>query len=137
MAHQPQFATPELKKTADALRKAFEEGRIGPRVEALLDRVHGPQWKERRAYTKLPFGDVLAHLNAYVDEHGHARVIQSHRTADGFALGAWVMNYRNGHNGTGGKKGSPDEERALEALPGWTWGNSRKAATVATASDVI
>ncbi|MGW8431212.1 helicase associated domain-containing protein [Curtobacterium citreum] len=131
MPHKPQFSSPELKKTADALRKAFEEGRIGPRVEALVDAVHGPKWKERRTYNRLPFAEVLEHLRGYVEEHGHAAPPQKYRTDTGFALGQWVMNYRNGHNGVGEKRGDPAEERLLEALPGWSWGRSAKAAATA------
>jgi hypothetical protein len=115
------YSSPEQKKTADALRKAFEAGRIGPRVEGLIDSVQGPGWKERRAYNKLPFDAVVVHLRAYAEEFGHTAVPWAFKTADGFALGSWVVNVRTGRNGTGFRKLTDDEVSVLGALPGWSW----------------
>jgi superfamily II DNA or RNA helicase len=78
------------------------------RLESLTGWVWGPlefQWNEG-----------LSHLEAFVDQEGHARVQASLKTTDGYALGTWVHNQRQG------KDKLPPERRArLESLPGWQW----------------
>lgn len=63
------------------------------------------------------FAHGVAALQAFVVEHGHARVSRSHQTDDGFALGAWVTKRRHER-----PKGRLTEERiaALDAL-GFVW----------------
>ena len=60
----------------------------------------------------------LAALEAYVAEHGDARVPVSYKTAEGFRLAGWVRNRRTNY-----KQGQLSAERigALEALPDWVW----------------
>ena len=60
--------------------------------------------------------DGFAALEQYVEEHTHARVIGTYKTADGYALGSWVATQR------ATKDTMPAERRQrLEALPGWVW----------------
>jgi hypothetical protein len=63
------------------------------------------------------FARGLAALRAFVAAAGHARVPATHRTQDGFALGAWVGSRRQER-----KQGRLTEERmaALDAL-GFVW----------------
>jgi hypothetical protein len=57
----------------------------------------------------------LAHLWAYVREHGTACVPRLHESPDGYRLGIWVHVRRQ-------KRGeAPALDKLLEALPGWTW----------------
>jgi Helicase associated domain len=59
----------------------------------------------------------LAHLEAFVREHGHCRVPQSHVAADGYQLGKWVSNQRIAAR----KDSMPAERKArLDAL-GFDW----------------
>ncbi|QXE92797.1 Helicase associated domain protein [Geomonas subterranea] len=55
-------------------------------------------------------------LKEYVEEKGHARVPQSHKTTGGFKLGVWVNSQR-----TKRKKLTTDRIQRLEELPGWCW----------------
>ncbi len=57
------------------------------------------------------------HLEAFVKEHGHCRVPQAYKTADGFKLGTWVGNRRMDQ-----RKGklSPERRARLDAL-GFVW----------------
>ncbi len=121
MPPKPKYSSAEQKKTADALRKAFEAGRIGPRVESLIDSVTGPGWKERRAYQRVSFGEAMVLLRRFADEFGHTAVPVQYRTADGVALGSWVLNVRTGRSRTGLRRLLPEQEAALEELPGWSW----------------
>ena len=59
----------------------------------------------------------MAALQAFVAAHGHARVLQAHRTGDGFQLGGWVSRRRQD-----GKHGRLTGEQiaALDAL-GFIW----------------
>jgi superfamily II DNA or RNA helicase len=56
-------------------------------------------------------------LRQFVEREGHARVPQRY-VEDAFRLGHWVGKQRSEH--TRGKV-SPDRERRLEVLPGWSW----------------
>ena len=58
----------------------------------------------------------FAHLTAYVQAEGSARVPQRHRTADGFRLGTWVGSQRSKHD-----RLSADRRKRLEAVDGWVW----------------
>ncbi|MFC8383572.1 Helicase associated domain protein [Nocardia sp. NPDC057272] len=60
----------------------------------------------------------FARLTAYVQEHGHARVLKSYADQSGSNLGSWVGTQRSRY-----AKGAMDAEqqRRLEALPGWCW----------------
>jgi len=58
----------------------------------------------------------FSHLTAYVQAEGHARVPQSHRTADGYPLGRWV-----GHQRTAKDKLSAERRQRLDGMKGWVW----------------
>ncbi len=60
----------------------------------------------------------LERLRAYAGDRGTACVPSSHCSADGFALGAWVVNQRLRYSK--GKLPSR-QQSALEQLPGWVW----------------
>jgi superfamily II DNA or RNA helicase len=67
----------------------------------------------------------FALLQTFVKEHGHSRVPQYYKTADGFRLGSWVSSQRQkqGNLAQRQKLGglSPEQKLRLEALPGWCW----------------
>ena len=60
----------------------------------------------------------FAHLEEFVAREGHARVLRGFKSANGFALDAWVGTQR-GDNNRG--KLNLGRRRRLEALPGWSW----------------
>ena len=126
MAPKSKFSSPEQKKLANALRNAFEAGRIGPNMEVLLDTVRGPVWKDRRVYRAVEFEDAFSALERYVTEFGHAAVPFAYVTADGISLGKWVSGLRQGVNGTKNVKVSDTDRARLDALPGWLW-STRKS----------
>ena len=55
-------------------------------------------------------------LEAFVNEHGHSRVVGNYKTDDGYCLGAWVNRQRSLKD-----KMDSDQQQRLEALPGWSW----------------
>ena len=58
---------------------------------------------------------ALAYLWSYVREHGTACVPRLYQSPDGFRLGRWVHTRRQ-------KRGaSPELDRLVASLPGWTW----------------
>ena len=80
------------------------------RLEALVGWVWDPfdqQWEEG-----------FNALGGYIAEHGDARVLKSHKTQDGMALGRWINKQRQVY-----KKSLLSQERItrLEGLAGWVW----------------
>ena len=63
------------------------------------------------------FAERLAMVGEHVGRYGHARVAMQYRLRD-FSLGQWVNRQRRKH-----RQGrlTPEQARALEKLPGWTW----------------
>jgi superfamily II DNA or RNA helicase len=84
-----------------------------------LGDLPGWTWAAREDKWEKGFDQLLT----YVDEHHNARVPQTFRTADNFALGTWVATQRNQFEQSWF---DPDRQRRLEELPGWAW-NSRDA----------
>ena len=78
-----------------------------------------PGWRtaprpcQKRRPTSKQVG--LAHLWAYVREHGHARPPGSYVPGDGYRLGRWVK-WRRSQRGQ-----DLVFDAFLESLPGWTW----------------
>ena len=97
-------------RTEHSKRCLSEDRRV--RVEALPGWV----WDQDTA----DWGPGYSHLEAYVAEHGHARVRPGHITGDGFELGAWVDRQRELRFRR--ERSLPVERWGLlEALPGWVW----------------
>jgi len=65
---------------------------------------------------ELWWDEGYAHLQAFVEREGHARVPNNFMTAEGFKLGQWVRSQRD-------RKEELTKERValLESLHGWVW----------------
>jgi hypothetical protein len=72
-------------------RQEYKKNRLPAARIAVLEGL-GVIWDVAEA----AFQDGLQHLQAFQDEHGHVHVKQSYVTADGFRLGAWLSNRRQG-----------------------------------------
>ena len=96
-----------------SVRSMARAGQVGPgrltRLEALPGWTLNPE--------DQAWDETYEMLSEFAANEGHARVPQS-LTADGVALGSWVINQRM-LNGKG--KLSADRAARLEALPGWSW----------------
>ena len=71
-------------------RVAKAAGSLNAERVALLDEL-GFTWSVR---TLKSWENHLKVLQDYKEEHGHVLVPRSHKTADGFSLGAWVNRQR-------------------------------------------
>lgn len=89
-------------------RSEKRRGRLHPRYE-VLDTVPGWDWDSIDA--RLVEG--LYRLEAYVERYGTAKVPLWYDCDDGFRLGVWVRNRRNG------PKRYPWLTEILERMPGW------------------
>jgi hypothetical protein len=89
-------------------RSEKRRGRLHPRYEA-LDVVPGWDWQS--VDTRLL--DGLYQLEEYVECYGTARVPLWYECKDGFRLGVWVRNRRNG------PRRHPWLTEILELMPGW------------------
>jgi superfamily II DNA or RNA helicase len=78
-----------LGRWADSRRRDRDLGRLPAQRIADLDAL-GFVW----APHEDDFARGLAYLRMFVAEHHHARVPQSHVTADGYRLGAWMNKRR-------------------------------------------
>ncbi|NKS56518.1 hypothetical protein GS504_02825 [Rhodococcus hoagii] len=72
--------------------------------------------------------DGVAHLEAFIAEHGHARVPKGHVCADGMRLASWVMHRREDRR-LGADRLTPDRIAQLDAL-GFDWAPSRPGRSV-------
>ena len=98
-------------------RSRYREGVMSAERERLLEEVH-PTWSWEPHDDSWEKGFIR--LQQYVEAHGHARVPHTHRTRDGFNLGAWVGKQRSRY-----REGvmSAERERLLEEVhPTWSWG---------------
>ena len=86
--------------------------RLSAERRARLESVDGWVWDALDAAWEESFSQ----LQDYVRAEGEARVVQSHTTADGFQLGAWVTRQR-----TQKEKLTPERRKRLESLDGWVW----------------
>ncbi len=90
-------------------RRTMKSGRA-ERLEAFAGWIWdtlAEQWEEG-----------FANLQAFVAQKGHPRVPQSHKTADSYTLGEWVVTQRKAYSSRTLKPGRAER---LEALPGWIW----------------
>ena len=95
-------------------RKNYKKGQLPQDRITRLEGLTGWVWDQLTQRWEEAFNA----LEAYIAEHGDARVANAYKTQDGFALGIWVRNQR-----VTKKKGQLSQERItrLEALPGWAW----------------
>jgi Helicase associated domain/Transcription factor WhiB len=101
-------------------RAEWARGRLPAGRAAKLEALPGWAWQ----IVEHAWEAAFTRVEAYVAEHGHARVPQQHRAADGFYLGAWV--YRQRSERAAGRL-RPARAARLEALPGWTWDSRHHA----------
>lgn len=95
-------------------RLAYLDGTMLPDRCNRLESVTGWSWDPHSD----SWNRACELVEAYVREHGHARVPDKY-WVDGFALGAWVVAQRMRR-----RRGSllPEREMRLSSLPGWSWG---------------
>ena len=93
-------------------RREKVRARLSPERQRRLEALPRWAWNPHDA----DWEEGYAKLREYVDANGDARVPTSYRTPDKHRLGHWVSHQRSSRAGL-----SPDQQRRLEALPGWTW----------------
>ena len=93
-------------------RQGRKRGRLSEDQVAALDAM-GFVWDRFGE----DFARGLAALQAFVADHGHARVPQSYRTQNGFALGSWV----NGRRQDRRRGGLTEEQVAVLDALGLVW----------------
>ena len=123
IAEHGDAGVPQNHKTQDGValgiwvgtqRKYYKQGQLSHERIAKLGALTGWVWD--------PFDqrweEGFSALEAYVAKHGDARVLKSHKTQDGVALGWWIGTQRQAY-----KNGQLSRERItrLEALTGWVW----------------
>nr|WP_269779755.1 helicase associated domain-containing protein [Mycobacterium intracellulare] len=100
-------------------RKAHRANTLDDERAAQLAALLGPRWATPH---DAAWDIMFAALTRFVAQHGHARVPQKHVCGDGTRLGTWVGNQRTLHLDN---RFDPARAARLEALPGWTWRDSR------------
>lgn len=101
-------------------RTSRRKGILSEERAAALETVDSWMWD--------PVADAwqAAHaaLTAYAAEHGTTEVPAAHVCADGLRLGRWIRRQRE--TWQGGRL-SDSRAKALQALPGWSWGAPSQA----------
>jgi superfamily II DNA or RNA helicase len=102
-----------LERWVDNQRANYSRDRLNPDQVKRLEDL--PEWKWN--LRQHSWDQYFALLQKFVEEHGHARVLQNH-LHDGVRLGTWVNKQRGFY-----KRGSLPADRCelLENLPEWTW----------------
>jgi superfamily II DNA or RNA helicase len=95
-------------------RQLRKNGNLSKPRQKLLSAVQGWSWDPLESEWEAG----LAHLRAYVNQHGDARPPAKAKSADGFGTGAWVSRQRALF--ARGDLSASKEER-LSKLPGWRW----------------
>jgi hypothetical protein len=90
--------------------------KLGAEGKARLDAL-GFKWNARTSRTSRisRWENGFQHLEAFVKEHGHCKVVPSHLAADGFRLGVWVSRQRTRQDSL-----SAELRERLDAL-GFKW----------------
>ena len=123
--HNGHARIPSKFKTADGFqlgawignqRAFYRNGTLDAERQTRLENLHAT-WTWEAIAAKWEEG--FSYLCDYIEHNGDARVPRSHKTADGYSLGAWTQtqrtNYRNGRLDT-------DRQTRLENLhPTWIW----------------
>lgn len=97
------------KQRQNKSKNILDQGQI-ERLEAL------PGWSWDPYPDKWEEG--FRRLQAYVDQHGDARVLCGYATYDDYRLGTWVSHQRKSKFKN---RLSQSQIERLEALPGWSW----------------
>jgi Helicase associated domain len=94
-------------------RTSRSKGTLDADRERRLENLPGWTWDPHADLWEEGF----THLLDYVEQNGHARILQT-STIDDYRLGSWVNTQRRFHS-----EGTldADRERRLENLPGWMW----------------
>ncbi len=98
-----------LSMWVSARRRQHAAGKLPPSRARRLQALPGWCW---RVFDAM-FGEGLEHLHRFAKREGHARVPRDH-VERGFRLGQWVQSVR-------GRSLTKKRERALMAIPGWSW----------------
>ena len=77
-----------------------------------LESLAGWVWSKKDFQWEQGFNN----LEAFVEKEGHSRPFQDYKTADGYALGAWVGKQRSRKDQL-----SSERKAKLESLEGWAW----------------
>ena len=95
-------------------RTTYKKGQMPDERIEQLEALPGWVWDVSESQWDASFEA----LQAYVAEHGHARVPEQFRGDGGLGVGLWVQHQRQLH-----KKGQLDDttRAQLEALSGWAW----------------
>jgi hypothetical protein len=95
-------------------RGAFNRGTISAERRNLLENLPGWAWNPHDEKWEQGY----ERTEAFIREHGHARVPVAHVDEDGYQLGTWVANQRRKY----ARNELPDGRIVrLEKLHGWTW----------------
>ena len=97
-------------------RSKYKQNKLPEKKVKILEGITGWLWD----VMETGWQEGFEHLQAYVNENGHANVPAKYTSTDGYKLGRWVSKRRYYY-----KDGKLPQDRAqtLEKLPGWDWGS--------------